>query len=621
MKMENRIVKGFFLLLISSCLMIRPAGLHADLTEDAAQALLDGYIRAVQKGNDREIRAFWSTRFTSEDFFRDLPICLDESAGWAEYKTRLQKKGTRYRVKTVSGEKDCTVVQSELFEGSAGTKPGREMPFYVHMENGRWKLADPSRILTRDWKSHETGRFVFVYPAEIDISRYSSEIDFMERTCLKLEKIFGLKLTRRIRYYYTPSDELTGQLLTSSPAQGYCTRSKHPERDPWFNFITSQSLANSHELVHALTALKGIPDINAFFLEGLAVALEGITWTSRDFSIIETIRLMESGKVIDIRALFTDESFFKVNRIAYHECGAFVHFLLKKHGLKKYLEFCQAFATEPDIPKNIRRHFGQDLDRIIGEWKADLLAQSKGLSIGYQIPKKLVAVFSMDDEKGDDHGPGTYRYPTHEAFKRGICDIERFAIFSDETRVYFRVTMNRMIKPVFNPETKETFTPAVYVCIMNPEKGGMPSGNFSGIPFRKGEGYHVLISAGFGVSVTDQLRKKVIISEKSIDRMRDEGARTLSFSLPVALIGTPRNSWKIMLISGLQTDYGEGVTYGNPVDIEETAGPFVCGGAVGEPVPRFFDILLPPGQNQRSLFAELKQNPNRSAGIAMLSLK
>ncbi len=59
-----------------------------------------------------------------------------------------------------------------------------------------------------------------------------------------------------------------------------------------------------------------------------------------------------------------------------------------------------------------------------------------------------VAFIDVADPTGDDHGPGTYSYPTDAVFKPGNFDIVNFQVGTDEQNVVFRFTM---AGPVNNP--------------------------------------------------------------------------------------------------------------------------------------------------------------------------
>jgi carbohydrate-binding DOMON domain-containing protein len=58
------------------------------------------------------------------------------------------------------------------------------------------------------------------------------------------------------------------------------------------------------------------------------------------------------------------------------------------------------------------------------------------------------AVLSMTDPLGDDHGPGTYVYPTNAVFKPGVFDLIKFMVIDDGDQVRFSA---RIAGPLENP--------------------------------------------------------------------------------------------------------------------------------------------------------------------------
>jgi len=57
-------------------------------------------------------------------------------------------------------------------------------------------------------------------------------------------------------------------------------------------------------------------------------------------------------------------------------------------------------------------------------------------------------VLSVEDPLGDDHGPGSYTYPTDPVFEKGVFDIERFSASHDEQNLVLRFSV---AGPISNP--------------------------------------------------------------------------------------------------------------------------------------------------------------------------
>ena len=57
-------------------------------------------------------------------------------------------------------------------------------------------------------------------------------------------------------------------------------------------------------------------------------------------------------------------------------------------------------------------------------------------------------VLDVRDPSGDDHGPGSYIYPTDPVFEKGAFDIERFTVTANDAHLTF---LFRMAAPISNP--------------------------------------------------------------------------------------------------------------------------------------------------------------------------
>jgi alpha-amylase/alpha-mannosidase (GH57 family) len=88
---------------------------------------------------------------------------------------------------------------------------------------------------------------------------------------------------------------------------------------------------------------------------------------------------------------------------------------------------------------------------VISKAGSDIATAPSAGGIGFTVPDRnpIQVVMTIDDPKGDDHGPGTYTYPQDAAFSPGNFDIKQFIVGTDgDNNMVFRFTMNG---PVPNP--------------------------------------------------------------------------------------------------------------------------------------------------------------------------
>ncbi len=81
----------------------------------------------------------------------------------------------------------------------------------------------------------------------------------------------------------------------------------------------------------------------------------------------------------------------------------------------------------------------RDLQIVPGNGPAQIVLPDLGTS---------TAVLSVDDPTGDDHGPGSYTYPTDGVFKPGVFDIKHFDVSYDAKNLIMKLTFNG---PIPNP--------------------------------------------------------------------------------------------------------------------------------------------------------------------------
>ncbi len=81
-------------------------------------------------------------------------------------------------------------------------------------------------------------------------------------------------------------------------------------------------------------------------------------------------------------------------------------------------------------------------------------------------------VLAITDPVGDDHGPGTYTYPTDAVFKPGVFDATAFSVGYDDNFIVFRFTIRGPLENVWNsPNGLSVQTFDIYIDTDGPEHG------------------------------------------------------------------------------------------------------------------------------------------------------
>ena len=113
-----------------------------------------------------------------------------------------------------------------------------------------------------------------------------------------------------------------------------------------------------------------------------------------------------------------------------------------------------AMCLKSALPLTIFADFeaGDDfrLAAVVGQDQRDLQVVPANGPAQVVLPDlgTSTVVLSVDDPQGDDHGPGSYTYPTDGVFQPGVFDIKHFEVSHDAKNLIFKLSFNG---PIPNP--------------------------------------------------------------------------------------------------------------------------------------------------------------------------
>ncbi len=217
------------------------------------------------------------------------------------------------------------------------------------------------------------------------------------------------------------------------------------------------------------------------------------------------------------------------------------------------------------------------------------------------VPGTLIA--SFDDPDGDDHGPGTFRYPTAGDFHDGAYDLQQFQVFDGGDAIIFRARV-RDLTPTFGSPLGAQL---LDVFVHDPGAAAGQTSTAASYPTRNygvtdaGAWSRLIEVQGFGQLYRDAAGTAlgtVSISANAISRY-------ITFSVPKASLGTPGPGWGFTVVlhgqDGFSPDQGRGFQP-TPQDYQfgvcapgDTAA--VCAADPGS-VPKAMDVLTPEGVDQ-----------------------
>jgi carbohydrate-binding DOMON domain-containing protein len=223
-------------------------------------------------------------------------------------------------------------------------------------------------------------------------------------------------------------------------------------------------------------------------------------------------------------------------------------------------------------------------------------------------------VWECDDPAGDDHGPGSYTYPTNPSFApyAGHFDIVRFRVTADERHVHFDTTLNRLVNTWNAPEG---FSHQLIEILIDTEPGAGDvnvASRGANVRFdrRWAPDVFIRVLAWGGSSVT--------VGDRSlgISAVALPNTTTVRASVPIELVGAPAEDWRYYVLVSSQDGYG-------PEDhrpVTQRGGPWVFGGGSDSGMcPYVIDLLAPAASAAANpQYSQLKSWSDADRRLAVL---
>ena len=213
------------------------------------------------------------------------------------------------------------------------------------------------------------------------------------------------------------------------------------------------------------------------------------------------------------------------------------------------------------------------------------------------------SLLDVADPSGDDHGPGTFQYPTSSDFKDGAFDLTRFQVVQDGGTTYLRARL-RDLSPTFGNALGAQL---ITVFVHRPGVAGSTAPLFA--------------SRHYAVDAADAWARAVQVRGFDETRVYDAtGAQIgtanaqasaltgfVTVAVPSALLGgTPASGWTFTVVVHGQDGYGQD----GARTFTATAGSYTFGrcAVTGDPdprcavapdqLPKAMDVLVPAGATQ-----------------------
>lgn len=231
-----------------------------------------------------------------------------------------------------------------------------------------------------------------------------------------------------------------------------------------------------------------------------------------------------------------------------------------------------------------------------------------------------VILFEMEDPEGDDYGPGTYTYPTHDFFSpyKGLFDMTRFVVSFDASSVYFDITFKEIQNPL---DAEEGFThQLIDIYISTGHEGGRTETLKKGayVTFDPKHPWNLYIRGGpwqisrFYTQADDGMSQGL---SKGIRTELLPDGKTIRIAVDKGLTGEPSKGWKYYVLVGSQDGFGPDEY--RPV-MERATGWDFGGGRDDDFDPNVIDMLAPPNgrHSQEKMLSSFNPQEGRLATIS-----
>ena len=212
-------------------------------------------------------------------------------------------------------------------------------------------------------------------------------------------------------------------------------------------------------------------------------------------------------------------------------------------------------------------------------------------------------LLDVTDPAGDDHGPGTFQYPTSIDFKDGAFDLTRFQVVQDGATTYLRTKLRDLTPTFGNALGAQLLT----VFVHQPGVAGSTS------PLVATRNYSIATGDAWARAVQVRGFDETRVYDASGAQIGTAAAQAsqltgfITVTLPTALLGgTPGSGWSFTVVLHGQDGFGQD----GARTFAETAQRFQFGRCAvagdldprcGVPVsqlPKAMDVLVPAGVTQ-----------------------
>ena len=207
-------------------------------------------------------------------------------------------------------------------------------------------------------------------------------------------------------------------------------------------------------------------------------------------------------------------------------------------------------------------------------------------------------LYEATDAENDDTGTGSYVYPSTPNLRSGSLDVKRFSVSIDDSNAHFLLEFRSLSNPGWHPEYGFQLTFAAIAIDKDGKAGsGQNSiGRNARYTLPSGLGYESILFVGGGIRLEDAegniLAEYQPVPGDEKNPLGNVAEKSISFSVPIELLGQPQSSWKYTVLIGAQDDHG-GAGIGDFRTVDARASEWSGGGKKKSIESNIYDFIKP----------------------------
>ena len=168
-------------------------------------------------------------------------------------------------------------------------------------------------------------------------------------------------------------------------------------------------------------------------------------------------------------------------------------------------------------------------------------------------------VLDVDDPENDDHGPGSYTYPTDTVFASGNFDMLHFQVGYDDQNIVFKINLRGPVdNPWGSPNGLSLQTIDIYIDRDGDQNGGVAMLPGRNLALATGYAWDFAITAeGWepGIFIPAESGPERIATGSQFTILTDPGQRKVTIQVPKEILGDNPADWQYAIVVMGQEGY------------------------------------------------------------------